>query len=130
MPGNAGNSTSLPSFSTSEDVNYPLHPVAAYNQIMSLLYVPPDMAQKYLDQFRTHNVQYLPFVYLPPDMTFDQLREKFPFFWVCIMEVVTTRNPEKGDSFGRITNYISQKVMADGVASMDLLLGIMTFMSW
>jgi hypothetical protein len=88
------------------------------------------MAQKCLDQFCTRNLQYLPFVYIPSDMTSEKLRQTYPFLWVCIMEVTTYKNPEKGDSFGRITNYIHQRVMLDIVPSMDLLLGIMTFVSW
>ncbi|OQE46982.1 hypothetical protein PENCOP_c001G05365 [Penicillium coprophilum] len=123
--------TSLSSLSTPEERRNPAHLIPSYDrEILSLIYVPPAMAQKYLDQFRTRNLQYLPFVYIPSNITSDQLREKYPFLWVCIMEVSTSTNPEKGDSFGRITNYIHQKVMLDIPPSMDLLLGIMTFVSW
>jgi hypothetical protein len=123
--------SSLSSPPTADQRVYPmiLHP--SYDRdVLSLIYVPPAMAQQYLDHFRTRNLSYLPFVYIPPTMTSDQLRQKYPFFWVCIMEVVTCRNPEKGDSFGRITNHIHQRVMIDIAPSMDLLLGIMTFVSW
>ncbi|CAI7619752.1 unnamed protein product [Penicillium viridicatum] len=122
---------SVSSFSTAEEGQYPAQFLPSYDkEILSLIYVPPAMAQKNLDRFRTRNLQYLPFVYIPDSMTSDQLRQQYPFLWVCIMEVTTFNNPEKGDSFGRITNHIHQRVMLDLVPSMDLLLGIMTFVSW
>ncbi|KAJ5514265.1 hypothetical protein N7463_003817 [Penicillium fimorum] len=122
--------TSLSSLLTSENGRCLTHFVPSHDRgILSLIYVPPAIAQKNLDQFRTRNLQYLPFVYIPSNITSDQLREKYPFLWVCIMEVTTSTNSEKGDSFGRITNYIHQKVMLDIAPSMDLLLGIMTFVS-
>ncbi|KGO71770.1 hypothetical protein PITC_027830 [Penicillium italicum] len=124
-------SPSVSSFSTAEEVQYPAHFLPSYDQeILSLIYIPTAMAQECLDRFRTQNLQYLPFVYIPPDITSDQLRQQYPFLWVCIMEVTTWNNSEKGDSFGRITNHIHQRVMLDLVYSMDLLLGIMTFTSW
>ncbi|KAJ5499917.1 hypothetical protein N7453_008968 [Penicillium expansum] len=124
-------SPSISPLSHTEDVQYPAHFLPSYDQeILSLIYIPPVMAQKCLDQFRSQNLQYLPFVYIPSDITSDQLRQQYPFLWVCIMEVTAWNNPEKGDSFGRITNHIHQRVMLDLVPSMDLLLGIMTFISW
>ncbi|KAJ5185208.1 Cytochrome P450 [Penicillium cf. griseofulvum] len=122
---------SISSLSTAEEGRYPVLCTPSYDrEILSLIYVPPAMAQKCLDQFCTRNLQYLPFVYIPSDMTSEKLRQTYPFLWVCIMEVTTYKHPEKGDSFGRITNYIHQRVMLDIVPSMDLLLGIMTFVSW
>ncbi|KOS48852.1 hypothetical protein ACN38_g137 [Penicillium nordicum] len=122
---------SVSSLSATEEGQCPAQFLPSYDkEILSLIYVPPAMAQKCLDHFRTRNLQYLPFVYIPDSMTSDQLRHQYPFLWVCIMEVTTFNNPEKGDSFGRITNHIHQRVMLDLVPSMDLLLGIMTFVSW
>ncbi|KAI3276388.1 hypothetical protein DTO003C3_9642 [Penicillium roqueforti] len=92
------------SSSTAEEGNYPEHFLPSYDpEILSLIYVPPAMAQKYLDQFRTRNLQYLPFVHIPSNITSDQLQQKYPFLW---------------------------RVMLDIAPSIDLLLGIMTFVSW
>ncbi|KAJ5354786.1 hypothetical protein N7541_005830 [Penicillium brevicompactum] len=88
------------------------------------------MAEECFNQFRTNHLQYLPFVYIPRDMTSGQLRDRSPFFWICIMDVLTPQNTEKGDSFKRITNHIHQRVMIDPGASMDLLLGMITFIAW
>lgn len=123
--------TSLPSPSTAGNGGYHTLPPPSYDrEVLSLISVPPAMSQHYLDLFRTRNLTYLPFVYIPANMSSDQLRLKYPFFWVCIMEVITCSNLEKGDTFGRITNHIHQRVMVDIAPSMDLLLGIMTFVSW
>ncbi|KAF3012941.1 hypothetical protein E8E15_004334 [Penicillium rubens] len=91
------------SSSNAEEGQYPAQFLPSYDRdILGLVYVRPAMAQKYLDQFRTRNLQYLPFVYIPSNVTSDQLREKYPFLW---------------------------RVMLDIAPSMDLLLGIMTFIS-
>ncbi|KAJ5208791.1 hypothetical protein N7449_003170 [Penicillium cf. viridicatum] len=92
------------SLSTAEEGQYPAQFLPSYDkEILSLIYVPTAMAQKYLDHFRTRNLQYLPFVYIPDNMTSDQLRQQYPFLW---------------------------RVMLDLVPSMDLLLGVMTFVTW
>ncbi|CAI7584201.1 unnamed protein product [Penicillium discolor] len=97
-------SPSVSSLSTAEEGPYPARFLPSYDkEILSLIYVPPAMAQKCLDHFRTRNLQYLPFVYIPDNMTSDQLQQQYPFLW---------------------------RVMLDLVPSMDLLLGIMTFISW
>jgi hypothetical protein len=129
-PGITHTPTSLSSSSPRDGVAYPTSEVPAYHDILTFLYVPPAMAQKYLDQFRTHNLQYLPFVHIPHEMTSELLQANYPFFWICIMEVLTTKNPEKCDSFRKITKHIHQRIMVDVSPSMDLLLGIMTFISW
>ncbi|CAG8043814.1 unnamed protein product [Penicillium olsonii] len=128
--GAAPTPTSISSSSTGNKEIFAAPFLPARNEVLSLLYVPPAMAQEYLDQFRTHHLQYLPFAYIPPDMTSDQLQDKLPFFWVCIMEVLTPLDAGKGDCFGRIAKYIHQRVMVDAAPSMDLLLGMMTFISW
>ncbi|KXG47021.1 Cytochrome P450 [Penicillium griseofulvum] len=96
--------TSISSLSTVEEGRNPVLCTPSYDrEILSLIQIPPGMAQKCLDQFCTRNLQYLPFVHIPPDMTSDKLRQTYPFLW---------------------------RVMLDIVPSMDLLLGIMTFVSW
>lgn len=122
--------TSISPSSSGDKEIFATHNVPAHNEILSLLCIPPAMAEDCLNQFRTNHLQYLPFVYIPRDMTSDQLRERSPFFWICIMDVLTPQNTEKGDSFKRITNHIYQRVMIDPGASMDLLLGMMTFIAW
>ncbi|CAG8173321.1 unnamed protein product [Penicillium salamii] len=128
-PGMAPTPTSISSPYTGSKI-FGGYNVPARNEVLSLLRIQPPMAQECLDLFRTHHLQYLPFFYMPPDMTSEQLQNKLPFFWVCIMEVLTPQNTEKGDSFRRITNHIHQRVMVDAGPSMDLLLGMMTFVSW
>ncbi|KAJ5774353.1 hypothetical protein N7457_009249 [Penicillium paradoxum] len=129
-PASSHSSTSVSLPPMSKALYSPQHRSLDGREVSSLIYVPPAMGQQYLDQFRTRNLTYLPFVYIPANMTSDQLRHKYPFFWACIMEVVTFRDQNKGDSFGRITNHIHQRVMVDIAPSMDLLLGVMTFVSW
>lgn len=122
--------TSISPSSSGDKEIFATHNVPAHNEILSLLCIPPAMAEDCFNQFRTNHLQYLPFVYIPRDMTSDQLRDRSPFFWICIMDVLTPQNTEKGDSFKRITNHIYQRVMIDPGASMDLLLGMMTFIAW
>lgn len=128
-PGIAPTPTSTSSSPGDKEV-FATNCVPDHHEVLSLLYIPPAMAQDCLNQFRTNHLQYLPFVYIPRDMTSDQLQSRYPFFWVCIMDVLTPQNTDKGDSFRRITHHIHQRVMIDAGSSMDLLLGMVTFISW
>lgn len=79
---------------------------------------------------RVQNLKFLPFIYIPPHLTADQLRQDKPFFWLCIMAVATPVNIQRDVLFHKITMLIHQKLLIEVSPSMDLLLGIMTFISW
>jgi hypothetical protein len=100
------------------------------HDLCSTLPITPDQAEKTLNMMRTQNLRFLPFVYIPPHFTAEMLREEKPFFWLCIMAVTTPVNIHRETLFRKITMLIQQKLLIEVAPSMDMLLGIMTFISW
>lgn len=100
------------------------------HDICSSLPISPEEAEKTLNLMRVQNLKFLPFAYIPPHVTADQLRQDKPFFWLCIMAVTAPVNMQRDVLFGKITMLIHQKLLVEVSPSMDLLLGIMTFISW
>lgn len=103
---------------------------SVYDDISSTMSISPAAAQENLDNFRSQNLKYLPFVNIPPHITSEHLRNQQPFFWLCIMAVLTPGTLESEGTFKKITDFIHQRLMAEASPSMDLLLGVMTFISW
>ena len=94
------------------------------------LSISPEMAEKLLTQFRTQNLRFLPFAHIPPHMTSQQLRNERPFFWLCIVAVLSPDTPAREALFNKITDIIHRELLVALAPSIDILLGVMTFMSW
>ncbi|KAJ5085829.1 hypothetical protein N7532_010600 [Penicillium argentinense] len=94
------------------------------------LRISPEEAEKTIRNFRTNNMRYIPFIHIPPNVTSQQLRTEKPFVWMCIMAVLTPGIDQRDILFSRITDIIHQKILVDVAPSMDLLLGLMIFVSW
>ncbi|KAJ5219111.1 uncharacterized protein N7498_001210 [Penicillium cinerascens] len=119
-----------PGISSPSSAACSLSSIDSIHDICSALPISPEEAEKTLGLMRVQNLKFLPFVYIPPHVTADQLREDKPFFWLCIMAVATTVNIHRELLFRKITMFIHQKLLIEVSPSMDLLLGIMTFISW
>ncbi|GLI82001.1 hypothetical protein PoHVEF18_010399 [Penicillium ochrochloron] len=102
----------------------------AIEDLCAALPIAPETAEQTLSFFRTENMKYLPFVHIPSHVTSQQLRQERPFFWLCIMAVLTPGSIQRESVFLKITEFIHQKLLVDVAPSMDMLLGIMTFISW
>lgn len=94
------------------------------------LQISPETAEKTLSQFRTQNLKFLPFVHIPPHITSQQLRQDKPFLWLCIMCVLAPGIDQREALFSKISALIQQKLLVEVSPSMDVLLGIMTFITW
>ncbi|KAK5662324.1 hypothetical protein OQA88_8230 [Cercophora sp. LCS_1] len=87
-------------------------------------------AEQNLEAFRKCFLVFLPFAYIPPTMTARQLQQQNPFFWYNIM-AVTCKNADRQLLMSDlIKKYMAQKVVIENEKSMDLLWGLVTFMSW
>lgn len=71
-----------------------------------------------------------PYVYIPPDMTSLQLRQAYPFLWLNIMSVASKSVGQRQAFANQARNVIVQRVVAQSERSLDLLLGILTFVNW
>lgn len=108
----------------------PLYSSNSIEELCAALPIPPETAEQTLAFFRTENIKYLPYVHIPSHMTSQQLRQEKPFLWLCIMAVMTPGSIQRESVFLKITEFIHQRLFVDVAPSMDMLLGVMTYMSW
>jgi hypothetical protein len=94
------------------------------------LHIAPDVAEKTINDFRKQNLKLIPFLYIPPHVTSQQLRNDKSFLWLCIMAVNTPGESKRNMLFNKVTELIHQEVIVGVSPSMDILLGIMTFILW
>ncbi|KAI1141952.1 hypothetical protein F5Y05DRAFT_369263 [Hypoxylon sp. FL0543] len=87
-------------------------------------------AEELVKKFREESIGFFPFLYIPPHVTSHQLREMYPFLWlniVCTKLSSAKRRYALGD---QIRSMVIQKVVIDREKSLDLLLGLLTFVGW
>lgn len=90
----------------------------------------PDIAENIISDFRKQNLKLLPFLHIASHVTSEQLRNDKPFLWLCIMAISTPGESKRNLLFTKITDLIHQEVIVGVSPSMDILLGLMTFISW
>lgn len=98
--------------------------------VCNSLQLTPEDAEKRLGSFRTHNMRFIPFIHIPSHMTSQQLRVEKPFVWLTIMAVLTPAIDRRELVFAQITNIIHQKILVEVAPNMDMLLGLMVFITW
>ncbi|KAE8365733.1 hypothetical protein BDV27DRAFT_144195 [Aspergillus caelatus] len=69
-------------------------------------------------------------IYIPLHVTPQELMQEKPFFWYCLTAVLTPNLTKRESLFTKVHDTIYQKLVLETTPSMDLLLGLMTFMSW
>ncbi|KAK4097264.1 hypothetical protein N658DRAFT_500654 [Parathielavia hyrcaniae] len=92
--------------------------------------ITPQEAEDNLAQFRAHNAYSCPFLCLPPGMTSDQLSRERPFLWLNIMAATTRSLPQQRLMNQAITQHLALEMVVGDQRSMDLLWGLLVFMSW
>lgn len=87
-------------------------------------------SEKCLDDFRVFKLQYFPFVHIPIDMTSVQLQKERPFLWLCIMSI-STKSTARQKALGyQVRQSVAQIMLLESEKSIDLLLGLLTFLGW
>lgn len=92
--------------------------------------VSADEAEDYLKTFRSQHARFFPFLYIPPDLTAAQLRNQRPYLWLSILTTGSysvRRQQHLGDIFRR---EIAEAMVVRSEKSIDLLLGLLTFIGW
>ncbi|KAI2621290.1 hypothetical protein GGR54DRAFT_600933 [Hypoxylon sp. NC1633] len=91
---------------------------------------PPPEAEELLKKFREETIGFFPFVYIPPHVTSQQLRELYPFLWLNIV-CVALGSPRRRTALGdQARNIVIQKIVIDREKSLDLLLGLLALVGW
>lgn len=99
-------------------------------QDVSAHYVPEETAEEQLHLFRREFLTKFPFVHLPVTMTAYELRSQKPFLWLVIMSLTTKLYAQQFAMEKTIYKIISQRILCEHRADMDLLLGLVCFGSW
>lgn len=73
---------------------------------------------------------FFPFVYITPHTSARQLWETYPFFFLNIMSVTAGSNQRRLALGDQARNIIFQRVVIEREKSMDLLLGLLTYLGW
>ncbi|KAI1775072.1 hypothetical protein F4818DRAFT_452007 [Hypoxylon cercidicola] len=90
----------------------------------------PSEAEELLKKFREEIIGFFPFVYIPPHVTSQQLRELYPFLWLNIICTSLT-SPRRRTALGdQARSIVIQKVAVEREKSLDLLLGLLTLVGW
>ncbi|KAE8420988.1 hypothetical protein BDV36DRAFT_292664 [Aspergillus pseudocaelatus] len=87
-------------------------------------------SEECLNHFRTFKLQYFPFVHIPSEKSAVQLRKERPFFWLCVMAISTKSTAHQHELGLRIRQIVAQEMVVQSDKSIDLLLGLLTFIGW
>jgi hypothetical protein len=90
----------------------------------------PVEAEEYLIDFHIYKLKHFPFIAIPSNTRGQQLRQERPFLWLCIMAVGSKSTAQQQLLSNKIRETIVQKMAVQSERSVDLLLGILTFIGW
>ncbi|XDG09293.1 hypothetical protein ABKA04_008908 [Annulohypoxylon sp. FPYF3050] len=91
---------------------------------------PPAEAEELLKKFREDTIGFFPFMYIPPHVTAQQLRELYPFLWLNIMVIAQSSPRERLSLSDQARNIVVQRVVVNREKSLDLLLGLLALVGW
>ncbi|KAH8175191.1 Zn2/Cys6 DNA-binding protein [Sarocladium implicatum] len=95
---------------------------------------PPDPspaeAEEYFRIFKTTHVVNFPYISFSPDMTAAKMQAEWPFLWLTIRLNCCKSMNEKRYLELRVRQTAAQKLMIDLERSMDLLLGLISYLTW
>lgn len=86
-------------------------------------------AEAYLAKFR-HWLEAAPFMHIPADVTAGELRKEKPFLWTCIMNLTSMSNPQQRILREKVRQEVADRLVFGGDRSMDVLQGLVTFLTW
>ncbi|PKK41338.1 hypothetical protein CI102_14780 [Trichoderma harzianum] len=96
----------------------PIHGITALN------------AEEQLATFRRAFIPAFPFIHIPTTTSASDLYREKPFVWLVIIALTTKVVSKQFDLADHIWKIISQRVLCEHHANVDLLLGIICFASW
>lgn len=115
-PDGSPSSATSPQLLIAGDV--PIHGITALN------------AEEQLAEFRRAFIPAFPFIRIPITTSASELYREKPFVWLVIIALTTKVVSKQFDLADHIWKIISQRVVCEHHANIDLLLGIICFASW
>lgn len=104
-------------------------PLSVWDDVSSVQ-LADDVADEQLANFQHYFLPIFPMIYFPPTMTSCMLRREKPLLWLVVMALTTKSVTLQFDMERLIWRIISQRVVTEHAATLDLLLGIICFTSW
>jgi hypothetical protein len=90
-----------------------------------------DDAESLLQKFRLEFSRFFPFVVIPPEQNFLDLKEKKPFVALVVLMIGCRHDNALQTTIAKkIRELISYSTLVKGEQSLDLLQGIMLFLAW
>ena len=115
---------------------HPIFPVPSFTifddfqDVISSGLVTPEKAQASLQYFRT-TASNSPFVIISPDTSLDHLRRQKPFLLLTILAMASLENLKLQKLLDQeIRDTLGRRVFASGEKSLDLLQGILVYLTW
>jgi hypothetical protein len=103
-------------------------------EILSLELQYPELTASEADAglatFAAHMFKFFPFVYIPPNTNAGELRTQRPFLILCMAAISSKQAERQRELFGMMRETIAQKLVITVEPSIDLLLGLLTFLGW
>lgn len=100
-------------------------------QKLSALDIPVVLEEKLLSDFRTAMAQQFPFVVITPEITTAALRRESPFLFLACITVAANAEPAaQGRLAHKLLNHLSEHMLFRCEKSLDLLQGLLVFISW
>jgi len=100
------------------------------------VYIPcgfePSVAEEddNLKTFKAIKLKRFPFIILPESQTAQGLRQERPFLWLCIMAVSSKSSVQQVALEKELRTIIGRQLLLEGDKTLDLLLGVMTYIAW
>lgn len=89
-----------------------------------------EVADNQLEIFRRAFLPYFPVVYIPDVMSAAYLRQQKPFLWLVIMSLCTKDMSKQLAMEYTIRQIVSQRAVAEHEKNLDLLQGLICYLSW
>ena len=135
-PHGAGPSTKTPNStgSTSHGAGHQGNPSEAetvsFSSVVDGVFLDNE-ADRLLDIYRNSLVMRCPFVVISTDMPAWQVRQDTPFLFLTILFATSYENYRRQHLLGdEIMKYVSEHLLLKGERSLDLLQGLLVYITW
>jgi hypothetical protein len=88
------------------------------------------LTEEELTKFRSLHLPHFPLIHLPPNLSVQQLEYEKPLLSLAIKTISNKAYSSQDELSRKLRQMIALKMMVDGEKSLDLLLSVLTCMTW
>jgi len=87
--------------------------------------------ETYLETFRTQMAGYFPFVVIDKGISARDLKKNKPFLFKTVVMAGSYKDVGRQAALGKeVAEYLSRRVLVEGEKNLDLLQGLLVYLSW